>query len=333
MRASQVSASWGVKTAAPAGEPSPAPAATFCLVCGGDSQRALEVSDTRFGIEGTYAIRRCATCGLEQTFPPTEEAELNRLYEKHYNFQTIKRKRYDDLRNRFFSSNLYRLWLWIDGDVSFHRRKGAGRLLDIGCNDGRSLKRYADNGLQPEGLEINPLAAGTARKTGFTVHNVRIEDFAPAYLYDVAVLSNVLEHSLDPTRLLLHVRRILKPGGEVWLSCPNSRSWLRRVFGAKWINWHVPFHIVHFSPKSLARLLSDTSFFILENKQATPALWAASSVISALFSRAAQPTVQLRSRLLVAGLTLAMRFVLFPFLFLANHFGHGDCLVVVVKKT
>jgi len=333
LRASQVSASWGVITAATAGELSPAPAATFCLVCGGDSQRVLEVFDTRFGIEGTYAIHRCGTCGLEQTFPPPEEAELNRLYEKHYNFRTIKRKHYDDLRNRFFSSNLYRLWLWIDGDVSFHRRKGAGRLLDIGCNEARSLKRYAENGFQPEGLEINPLAAGTARKTGFTVHNVRVEDFAPAYLYDVAVLSNVLEHSLDPTRLLLHVRRILKPGGEVWISCPNSRSWLRRIFRARWINWHVPFHIVHFSPKSLTRLLSDTSFLVLENKQATPAVWAAGSVISALFSRAAQPTTQLRSALLVAGLTLATRLVLFPFLFLANHFGHGDCLGVVVRKT
>ena len=48
-----------------------------------------------------------------------------------------------------------------------------------------------------------------------------------AEAYDVAVLSNVLEHALDPAVMLCDVARILKPGGEVWISCPNAASWLR----------------------------------------------------------------------------------------------------------
>ena len=71
--------------------------------------------------------------------------------------------------------------------------------------------------------------------------------FRPAERYDVVVLSNVLEHFLDPKAALADIARILRPGGELWISCPNARSWLRALCGRAWINWHVPFHIVHFT--------------------------------------------------------------------------------------
>jgi len=35
-------------------------------------------------------------------------------------------------------------------------------------------------------------------------------------------------------------------------------------FGTSWINWHVPFHIFHFSPKTLRELLADTGFTCIE---------------------------------------------------------------------
>ena len=45
--------------------------------------------------------------------------------------------------------------LILEGDFSFHRPKGTGRLVDIGCNEGRGLKIYSRNGFQAEGLELN----------------------------------------------------------------------------------------------------------------------------------------------------------------------------------
>jgi hypothetical protein len=47
--------------------------------------------------------------------------------------------------------------------------------------------------------------------------------------------------------MLVQVRRLLRPGGEVWISCPNADSLWRRVFGRGWVNWHVPFHLWHFA--------------------------------------------------------------------------------------
>jgi SAM-dependent methyltransferase len=303
-----------------------------CAICGAATNETLpQVVDTRFGVPGEYVISRCSVCGLEQTLPRPLPDELKRLYETYYNFGGERGTAYTRLREWFFGSWLYRSWLGLDGDGSFHARKGRGRLLDIGCNEGRGLKIYKHNGFSPEGLELNRRAADVARSAGFTVHETLLEDFHPAAAYDVAVLSNVLEHSLDPKRMLEDVARILKPGGQVWISCPNSESWLRRVFGRAWINWHVPFHIVHFSPLTVRSLLVETGFTGVTVRQITPALWVASSAITKLFARATRPTRQLRNPVLVLAFIGFARAVLFPLLYLGNRLGRGDCLVVAAN--
>src|SRR6266702_5919538 len=109
-----------------------------CLLCSGALEECEEgLFDTRFGFAGRYEVRRCADCGLEQLFPAPEPAALKALYESHYNFGGETGALYTRLRERFLFSFLNPLWSWLDGDISFYLRRGAGRLLDIGCNEGR----------------------------------------------------------------------------------------------------------------------------------------------------------------------------------------------------
>jgi len=286
------------------------------------------VFDTRFGIPGTFEARRCTTCRLEQLFPAPSPGELKALYERYYNFGGEHDTLYTRLRDWFFTSPLHRLWAFLDGDISFYTRNGVGRLLDIGCNEGRGLEIYNRNGYFVEGLELNERAAAVARTKGFTVHTAQLEQFSPTMPFNVAVLSNVLEHSLDPSQMLANVRRILKPGGKIWISCPNSRSWLRSCFGRYWINWHVPFHIVHFSSETLETMLRGTGFRNIQIRHITPSLWAASSVIARLFAKTRKPNRQLRNPFLVLFLMLVARFLFFPLLILGNMLRRGDCLIV-----
>lgn len=304
-----------------------------CLLCGSPLEVSLAgVTDNRLGTPGTYDIRRCVRCGLDQTFPRPSGAELKAFYETHYNFGGETGTRYTRWRERFLFSFLYRVWMWLDGDVAFHQQRGTGRLLDIGCNEGRGLRTYAGNGFRAEGLELNENAAAVAREAGFKVYTCLLEQFKPEAPYDVAVLSNVLEHSLDPRQMLQDVSRVLNSCGEVWISCPNSESWLRRVFGRSWINWHVPFHISHFSPATLRQLLAETGYLHVEIRQITPALWVAQSVIASLFAERGRKTQRLRSAFWTLMLMMFARFALFPALWLGNRRGRGDCLVVVAGK-
>ena len=305
-----------------------------CLACGGALRTVLDrVFDTRFGIDTTFDIARCVACGLEQTAPRPGRTALAAYYAAHYNFGGESDTAYTRQRARILRSRAYRLWLAIDGDISFHDRPGHGRLLDIGCNEGRSLVLYARNGFATvEGLETNPVAAEAARAKGFVVHGDELEDFRPNQPYDVAVLSNVLEHALDPAEMLRQVRRILKPGGQLWISCPNAASWQRSLFGRRWINWHVPFHIVHFTDATLDRMLDASGFTSLERVQMTPALWFADSMLATLVARRGHPTTTMRNPLTLIGLVALARGVLFPALWLGNRIGRGDCLVRITRR-
>jgi SAM-dependent methyltransferase len=305
-----------------------------CIAC--DSILSIElkdVFDTRFGIKDKYEIGRCPICGTEQILPLPSIRDLKDLYETYYNFGGEKGTIYTGFREYFFSSVLYRFWFIVDGDISFHNQKGSGRLLDVGCNEGRGLSIYQRNGFEAEGLELNEQAAAEARKRGFNVDTDPIETLQPKDPYDIVVLSNVLEHSLDPKDMLTHVARILKPGGQVWISCPNVDSWQRKFFGRYWINWHVPFHIVHFSRSTLTNILKETGFEIQEIHQESPALWVAHSIIVRLFAQFGRPTKQLRNSFLVAALLILIRILFFPLLWLGNSLGRGDCLVVVAQKS
>ncbi len=304
-----------------------------CLVCGGPLAGVLDgVFDTRFGIDRFYRVDACSRCGLEQTRPLPSPSELKALYEDHYNFGGERNTAYTRWRQSLFDSVLYRVWMALDGDVSFHGRRGRGRLLDIGCNEGRGLRLYRANGFEAEGLELNESAAARAREAGFRVSTDLLENFHPAAPYDAAVLSNVLEHALDPGEMLGHVRRLLAEGGRVWISLPNASSFQRSLFGKSWINWHAPFHITHFTRAGLEDLLRRKGFVVEECGQVSPALWAAQSFLAFLFARKGRPTRQLRSPLLVPGLVLLVRGVLFPVLWLGNLLGRGDCLKIVARK-
>jgi 2-polyprenyl-3-methyl-5-hydroxy-6-metoxy-1,4-benzoquinol methylase len=304
-----------------------------CLACHASTRAVLNgVFDTRFGIDTPYMIAKCNVCNLEQTTPLPNQVEMNALYEQFYNFSGESNTRYTQLRAKFINSFLYRIWLAIDGDISFQRMSGSGKLLDVGCNEGRGLEFYQSHGFFAEGLELNSKAAEVARSKGFTVHGSTLEGFTTESKYDVVVLSNVLEHSLSPGEMLQHIHRILNPNGQVWISCPNSRSWLRTAFGRYWINWHVPFHVAHFSPNTLREILKNSQFEVVNLRQETPALWVAHSIIARLFAKSSQPTGQLRSAPLVASLILLIRGLFFPLLWLGNLGKRGDCLVVVARK-
>jgi 2-polyprenyl-3-methyl-5-hydroxy-6-metoxy-1,4-benzoquinol methylase len=300
-----------------------------CFICGWGCRIIMTgLFDDRFGAPGTYDIMQCQHCGLEQTWPRPSQSELNELYELFYNW-VGDRTNYASIRQWFLDSTLYRLWLTWDGDISFHLRRGTGRLLDVGCNEGRGLAFYASNGFQAEGLEINERAAAIARERGFQVHTMPLEKFNPGKPYGVVVLSNVLEHALDPLAMLTQVRRLLSPQGQVWISCPNAASYWRQVFGRSWLNWHVPYHLWHFSPQTLREILIRANFHLVEMRTCTPALWLAQSLCLKFGTKEGQKNKFVRSPLLVAALMLAARGFLLLSSGAFDRRMAGDCLIAM----
>lgn len=199
-----------------------------------------------------YRLIRCADCAGLSTFPIPHEEALRALYDESY-YQGPEAARFShpaaDAMHRFFR--------WIRARMIRHRLGGTlqgRRILDIGCERGAMLAWLQRWGADVAGVQISkPAAAAAARRIG--PERVWVGDLAsagyPEESFDCVTLWHVLEHVPDPVALLCEVRRILKPGGIVYVEVPNAGGWSARVCGASWLAYDVPRHLVHFSPAVL----------------------------------------------------------------------------------
>jgi 2-polyprenyl-6-hydroxyphenyl methylase / 3-demethylubiquinone-9 3-methyltransferase len=115
---------------------------------------------------------------------------------------------------------------WLLAELQAQLPKG-GRVLDLGCGMGFYLPLYAQIGLTATGAEPDPVprakAARKAEALGFAVVDAPAErlPFADAS-FDAVVLSEVLEHLLDPTLALAEAARVLVPGGLLLVTVPHA---------------------------------------------------------------------------------------------------------------
>jgi SAM-dependent methyltransferase len=122
-----------------------------------------------------------------------------------------------DVRNRVLSETLTQL-------VRDESSEGAGRALDVGCQNGWTTDRYA----QLTGLEwvgIDPALKEPAKSpTGIDLHPGFSNKLAfPDDSFDVVMLANVYEHIFPEDRVasFREMRRVLRPGGVVVGQIPN----------------------------------------------------------------------------------------------------------------
>ena len=163
------------------------------------------------------------------------------------------------------------------------------------------------------------------------MHPEPLAQFSPEKPFDVVVLANVLEHAWDPAAMLAQVRRLLGPAGEVWIACPNAASLWRRVFGRAWVNWHVPYHLWHFSPATLQGVLELAGYELTGLQTFSPALWLAQSLCVSLGARQGRSNRVMRSAPVAAGLTLLARVMVLPWFRHLNRSLTGDCLIVTAR--
>lgn len=211
---------------------------------------------------GRYTVERCRQCGLEFLHPQPERADLPALYDERYFASAASRARgYDCYRAD--QANLRK---------TFRRRLGAlasrfpasapRRLLDVGCALGDFLAASAEAGWEAHGLEISAWAVAEARgRSGLDVRQGTLEtaEFPPA-TFDLITMWDVLEHLPDPRHALGRCHELLRAGGYVALTTPNTGGLLRKVAGRRWVEYKIPEHLYFFDSATIRALLEQHRF-------------------------------------------------------------------------
>ncbi|MFA6434225.1 MAG: class I SAM-dependent methyltransferase [Elusimicrobiales bacterium] len=203
-----------------------------------------------------YSLVRCGGCGLIRLSPRPSTDELLRLNRSHFSAPSARLS----VISRY--SRLRRLYHSFSGEYLAEFLAGSrGRILDAGCGFGGLMEELRACGCEPAGIEPNPEACAHCRSRGFPVSCAPLERTGlPAGSFDGAVLWHVLEHLPDPRAALAEISRLLKPGGTLTVYCPNIRSYAAEFFGASWQGLDPPFHLLHFTPETLERLMRESGF-------------------------------------------------------------------------
>ncbi|WP_419908433.1 class I SAM-dependent methyltransferase [Hoeflea sp.] len=154
-------------------------------------------------------------------------------------------------------------------------RDRPGCLLDVGCGEGFVLAAFDRLGWRVEGVDfsragveaMNPAIANRVEDGDlFSILERRISEDER---HDLVWLGNVLEHVLDPIRLLHLLHTLVKPGGLLVVTVPNDGNAFHDALyegGAIpdrfWIA--IPDHISYFTAESLKRTADATGWDCLD---------------------------------------------------------------------
>lgn len=147
------------------------------------------------------------------------------------------------------------------------------RILEIGCGTGVTAE-YARKSNKVEryvGIELIESAARKAEAHVDSIHVCNVEYFDLSSLhstFDVVIMSEVLEHLVDPWRVLRSLREIVTPDAWVFASSPviSHYSTILMLLRGRWDLTEVGrmdrTHLRWFTPQSYRQMFFDCGFAV-----------------------------------------------------------------------
>jgi SAM-dependent methyltransferase len=207
----------------------------LCLLCGSRASSFFLSKDS-------FDIVRCAACELLYVDPRPTAADLAAFYNQpaYYADNDLG---YDD----YFAEEQAlraqaRQRLAVMEELATRRE----RLLDLGCAAGFFLDEARRAGWSVAGTELSrPMRQHCNQQLGIEV--VESSDaFAPES-FDVITMWEYIEHLIDPLQELRAIRPLLRSGGVIGISTPNTAHLQVDREARDWWEFKPPAHLTFFT--------------------------------------------------------------------------------------
>lgn len=200
----------------------------------------------------------CRICGAKGNFAAYQALEMMQgtkdsfLYFVCDKCQCLQIAEVPENMAEYYGSGYYSFQVPEEPDMKFdtpvaHREK----ILDVGCGAGYWLVQKAKSGWGNL-YGCDPFLEKERRYgSRVTIRNCSIHEMEGDGTFDEIRMSDSFEHMEDPLEVLKSARRLLKPGGFLYMSIPTYPNIAFERFGTYWYQLDAPRHIFLHSRKSL----------------------------------------------------------------------------------
>ncbi len=233
------------------------PIRSDCPSCGASGQlRSFVRRDTGDWQQCSCGLVFLATHYAPATAPPPPAQDGSAgvaAYQQRYGqYDSRQRRRVDKSRQQVMDL------------LNFVER---GPLLDIGSSKGYTLQAARELGLPAAGLEMDGAIVEQCRQAGFEAQQGMMDRLPwPDAHFQLVIMKHVLEHTRDPRLALGEVRRVLRPGGGLFIAVPNlhyhraMRDPQHHRFFSFSGDGQADGHYVYYTPSALTALLASMGF-------------------------------------------------------------------------
>jgi 2-polyprenyl-3-methyl-5-hydroxy-6-metoxy-1,4-benzoquinol methylase len=258
-----------------------------CPICNQPSNYDFSSRDLMFDHHTRYDYQRCTACDFVFQHPLPSSDQIAAFYPDDYSvyeeqsrIKNVSNSRksllkkyygYSHLSTLFFNDLLSPLVKFFSPNFE-EKYIQHGKLLDVGCGNGRYLDGMKKLGWQTQGVEFNASAVEVCKLSGLNVHHGDL--FSAQFesnSFDVINVSHVVEHVPNPVAFFTELCRVLKPNGSLIIKTPNSQAYGKKLFNTNWYANDVPRHLYLFAQQNLIVLANNCGLKIQQFKtRSTP---------------------------------------------------------------
>jgi 2-polyprenyl-3-methyl-5-hydroxy-6-metoxy-1,4-benzoquinol methylase len=233
-----------------------------CPLCDSEERDVFLTSKDYLYSKEVFSIDKCCECNAIYTNPRVREESIGEYYHDEYRSYAKETRK----------SSFIKKVRWLMGKLFSNSRKSlvkhflennVNNVLEVGPGNGSLINFLTKNKIKCTAVEINDECVRSIKSKGVECFNgslTSLEGVLEGRIFDAIIMIHVFEHLYDPVSTLDLAKKLLKPGGVLYLEVPDAGSLEAKLFGKYWRGYELPRHIVHYNKIIMKSLLENTGY-------------------------------------------------------------------------